>query len=79
MEIIDETLVLFTKDFDYREPNSRFTVAYRAGMCVTVDDACAEAAFAAGAAVPAEDDVLLAPTGDDVLTPIIHDEPEDQD
>lgn len=65
---MEEVLVIFTRDFDWREPGSAFTIAYKAGMNVFVDDACAEAAFSRGVAIPSEDDPLYVPdSADDVL------------
>ena len=42
--------VRFTEDFDYK-PTKQTTVAYRAGMEMTVKQECADRAIAAGKAV----------------------------
>lgn len=48
--------ITFIKDFDYREPEKYgVTIGYRAGWTIEVEEACAEAAIAAGAAILAEE------------------------
>jgi hypothetical protein len=47
--------VKFTEDFDYK-PKSQATIAYLAGMEMTVRRECADAAIAAGKAVEVDAD-----------------------